>query len=56
MEFQEKEYIGVIKIEWVQSLQAESRENAIQIIKDSFYQEYGIDLADNELVSVEEIE
>tara|TARA_R100001594_G_scaffold30570_1_gene57136 strand:- start:4910 stop:5170 length:261 start_codon:yes stop_codon:yes gene_type:complete len=51
----QKEYNCVIKIEWSgNNHEAENKEDYIKKVKDQFYEEYGIDLADTEITEVEE--
>lgn len=49
-----KEYSYVVKVEWSGcGIEAKNKEEAIEKIKDSFYDEYGIKLSDEEIMELE---
>ena len=50
----EKEYVVDVDIKFTQALQASSKEEAIEITKELFKEEFNIDLEDSEITSVKE--
>ena len=51
-----KEYTAVVSVQWSTSLEAGSKENFIEKIKEQFKQDYNIDLADDEISMLDEEE
>ena len=51
-----KQYFIEIKIEWGHTCQAETKEEAIQMMRDSIKDSYDIDVTDDEIISVIEEE
>lgn len=49
-----KEYHVTIKMTFVQNVEASSVEEAKKVIKETFYDEYGLIPSDKEIVEVEE--
>ena len=50
----EKQYYADIKITWGCSFSANNKKEAIQFLKDSYKDDYGIDLEDDEIIKLEE--
>jgi hypothetical protein len=50
-----KDYRIVVKLELDNFISAENKKEAIKIVKQSFLQDYNIELEDSELIEVEEI-
>ena len=49
-----QEYTSTIKLEiGCNNLEAKNKEEYIQKLKDQFYEEYGIDLSDNEITEIQ---
>lgn len=49
-----KEYTAVVSVQWSTTLEAGSKENFIEKVKEQFKQDYNIDLADEEISIIEE--
>ena len=49
-----KEYTAVVSVKWTTSLEAGSKENFINKVKEQFMQDYNLDLADEEIAILEE--
>ena len=49
-----KEYTAVVSVEWSTSLEAGSKENFIEKVKEQFKQDYNIDLVDEEISILDE--
>lgn len=50
-----KQYYAVVKIEWVNfGLEASSKKEAIKVLKETFLEQYGIELDDKEIVEIKE--
>jgi hypothetical protein len=50
-----KDYRIVVKLELDNFISAENKKEAIKIVKQSFLQDYNIELEDSELIEVKEI-
>ena len=50
-----KKYYAEVKVEWGTSFGADNKEDFIEKLKDQFYDDYNIDLKDNEIQNVEVI-
>ena len=50
-----KEYYADVRVEWGTSFKADNKEYFIIKLKDQFYDDYNIDLKDNEIQNVEVI-
>jgi hypothetical protein len=50
----EKDYYIEVNITWGNACSGENEADAIANLKDTFYNEFGIELADQEIVKVEE--
>ena len=51
---EEKRYYADIKITWGCSFNAKNKKEAIQYLKESYKDDYGIDLKDDEIIKLEE--
>ena len=51
-----KEYYITIRIDSGQFLEADSKEEAAELVKALWEEEYNIDLQDSEIVSIEEVD
>lgn len=49
-----KDFIITVTVVLVSTVSADSREEAIELVKESLYQEYNLDITDGEITSVEE--
>ena len=50
-----KNYEVEVKLEWVNSLEAKSKKDAIKKVKESFKEDYKLDIKDGEIFAVKEI-
>ena len=51
-----KEYMSVVSIAWAgNNLEADSKEDYIEKLKDSFMEEFGLDIEDEEITEIEEV-
>ena len=53
---EEKRYYADIEISWGVSFNARNKKEAIEYLKDSFKDDYGIDLKEDEIIKLEEEE
>lgn len=51
----EKEYLVDVTVKWTESCSAPNKKEAIEIVKSTFMDEYGIDLTKKEIISVTEV-
>lgn len=49
----EREFRAITKVEWVQVLWAKNKKEALQQVKDTFKDEYNLDVVDKEVELVE---
>ena len=52
----EKMYYANVRIEFGISFDAKNKKGAIEFLKDSFKDDYGIDLREDEIIKLEEVE
>ncbi len=50
-----RDYEVLVKVTWSNSVAAETPEKAVKFIKDLFYDDYGLTLTDEEIISVEDL-
>jgi len=52
----DKRYYADIKISWGVSFDAKNKEEAIGYLKEQYWDDYGIKLNDNEIITLSEVE
>jgi hypothetical protein len=52
----EKTYNALIRIDWSWGFGAENKEEAVELLKEMFYEEYGIKIEDSEIIELVEVE
>lgn len=50
-----KNYEVEVTLEWVNSLEAKSKKEAIKRVKESFKEDYNLDIKDDEILAVREV-
>jgi hypothetical protein len=50
-----RDYEVLVKVTWSNGVAAKTPEEAVKFIKDLFYDDYGLTLTDEEIISVEDL-
>lgn len=49
----EKEYIIKVDLKFTEYITADNKKEAVQIVKNTFFDEYGIELTNKEIISIQ---
>jgi hypothetical protein len=52
----EKAYNALIRLEFAWGFEAENKKEAVELLKEMFYEEYGIKIYDKEIIDLVEVE